>query len=437
MDSTRRRFRSVTAAFMTRALLTVALILIVQLNQANAFAQGTWTTLSGSGMPTPRWWSAAIVSAGDIGVVGGFTPSGGNLTTDERFPVGTPTAWGPELPIPSVQTAPAYAGGAYVAGGNNGSGPVATLSIVTSPFAWSTGTSMPTARQAPAGALGGSLFYVMGGNTGSAVTGALEAYNPSTDSWTSVAPMLSPRSDLGADTIDGIIYAAGGSDGTSPALATLEAYDPATNTWATKASMPTARADLAVVALYGLLYAIGGRGADGSPVATVEAYNPVTDTWATLPSMPTARWGLVAIVASFPDCGICSHVPAIYAIGGALDAAGTTATGANEFFVPQCGTVNVTPTSLSFRHKRKQTVTVTNTGSVNVGIFSASGIFAPLSIHGDTCSGNVLVPSASCTITVKSSRLIRGALTDTLTINDSACENPQTVTLSGAKTAAQ
>jgi hypothetical protein len=327
----------------------------------------------------------------------------------------------------SAQTAPAYAGDFFVAGGNNGSGPVATLSMSSIPFPWSTGTPMPTARQAPAGALAGGLFYVMGGNTGSAVTGVVEVYSPSSNSWTSAAPMLTPRSDLSADTINGVIYAAGGSDGSSPALDTLEAYDPIANTWATKASMPTARADLAVVALYGLLYAIGGRGADGSPLATVEAYDPVTDTWTTEPSMPTARWGLVADVIRFNDgCGVCAPVPAIYAIGGALDAAGTTATGANEYFVPQCGTLNVTPTSLSFKAKGTKTVTVTNTGSVNVGMtsttFDARGF-----VLTDACSGNALAPSGSCVITINSKKPQRRKVTQTLTITDSACNSPQTV----------
>ena len=120
--------------------------------------------------------------------------------------------------------------------------------------------------------------------------------------------MITPRSDFGADTINGIIYAAGGSDGSSPALATLEAYDPTSDSWTTLASMPTPRADLAVLAFNGLLYAIGGRGADGSPLATVEAYDPTADSWATEPSMPTARWGLAALVApnnlASPDEGV-------------------------------------------------------------------------------------------------------------------------------------
>jgi hypothetical protein len=410
---------------MIRAALTVALILIVGLNPAKAFAQGTWTESAPD--PTPRWWSA-IGSTGDtVAVAGGFSPSLGNLTGVERFPCGTDTGWCGKPSMLSAQTAPAYAGDFIVAGGNNGSSPVATLSMSSIPGPWSTGTPMPTARQAPAGALAGGLFYVMGGNTGSAVTGVVEVYNSSSNSWTSAAQMLTPRSDLGADTINGIIYAAGGSDASSSALDTLEAYDPNTNTWTTKASMPTARADLAVVALYGLLYAIGGRGVDGSPLTTVEAYDPVTDTWTTEPSMPTARWGLVADVTDAEGCDQCAPVPAIYAIGGAFDAAGTTATGATEYFVPQCGTLNVTPTSLGFKAKGTKAVTVTNTGSVNVGMLSTTFDDALGFVLTDACSGNALAPSGSCVITVKSKKRHGRKVTQTLTITDSACNSPQTV----------
>jgi hypothetical protein len=410
--------------FMTRTALTVALILIVGLNPAKAFAQGTWTATFPD--PIPRWWSA-IGSTGDsVAVAGGFSPSLGNLTEVERFPCGTDTGWCGKPSMLSAQTAPAYAGDFFVAGGNNGSGPVATFSMSQIPFLWSTETPMPTARQAPAGAGDGSLFYVMGGNTGSAVTGVVESYSTSSNSWTSAASMLTPRSDFGAATINGIIYAAGGVDGSSAALDTLEAYDPNTNTWTAKASMPTARADLAVVALNGMLYAIGGRSADGSPLDVVEAYQPASDTWTTEAPMPTARWGLVASVISYDGP---APVPAIYAIGGAVDVAGTTATGANEYFVPQCGTLNVTPTSVTFKAKGTQTVTVTNTGSVNVGMMSTTLDTGLGFVLGDGCSGNSLVPSASCLITVRSDKPHKRKVRQALTITDSACNSPQTVSV--------
>jgi N-acetylneuraminic acid mutarotase len=60
----------------------------------------------------------------------------------------------------------------------------------------------------------------------------------------------------------------------------VEAYDPNANGWSTKASMPsgTERYDAAVRVINGKLYVAGGHNA-GGVIGTVEIYNPVTDTW--------------------------------------------------------------------------------------------------------------------------------------------------------------
>ncbi len=453
MDKIRRQFRSaITAPAATRIALTVAFILIVELNPAKAFAQGTWTKSVPD--PTPRWWSAASQFEGVITVAGGFSPVSGNLTTVEIFPGGC-GGWCAKPSLPNGPQTGAAAGTDFspslnsetfeVAGGNNGTGPVATLSIMEIPFVWTTGPwpSMPTARENSANF--GSTLAVVGGNTSSGVTGALEIYDASTNSWTSEAPMPTPRSNLGGASG----YAIGGRDSSGAVLATNELYDSATNTWTTKAPMPTPRADLAVVAFNGLIYAIGGRGADGSPLATVEVYDPTTDTWTTAPPMPTARWGLVAVAAS-PGvvCGVCARGPAIYAIGGALDAAGTIATGANEYFslptptptptptatpTPTCGQVSVSPASLSFEagEEGKQTVTVTNTGSLNVNVITTAitnTIRRDFNVSENKCTGTTLASGGSCNVSVSFDGTNHQAA-GTLTITDTACNSPQAIGL--------
>ena len=42
---------------------------------------------------------------------------------------------------------------------------------------------------------------------------SVEKYNPTTDTWCEVSPMLTPRRGLGAAILDGILYVVGGSDG--------------------------------------------------------------------------------------------------------------------------------------------------------------------------------------------------------------------------------
>jgi N-acetylneuraminic acid mutarotase len=85
--------------------------------------------------------------------------------------------------------------------------------------------------------------------------------------------MPTRRYGLAAGVINGRLYAVGGCcDNNFHLLGAVEAYDPVTNTWITEATMPTARYGLAAGVINGKLYAIGGD--DGSPLNTVEAFNP-------------------------------------------------------------------------------------------------------------------------------------------------------------------
>ena len=67
-----------------------------------------------------------------------------------------------------------------------------------------------------------------------------------TGTWMTRSSMPTPRSHLAVGEANGILNAIGGfRDRTNPSIdpfiATLEAYDPSTDTWTTKTSMPTPR----------------------------------------------------------------------------------------------------------------------------------------------------------------------------------------------------
>ncbi len=88
-----------------------------------------------------------------------------------------------------------------------------------------------------------------------------------------------------------------------------------------------------------------------------------------------------------------------------------------------------------------QTVTVTNdgTGDLTVGnVAQVDTLSSPFSVTFDSCSGQTLAPSASCTITVRFSPAGVGSYNDSFDIpsNDSD-ENPVTVNLSGTGTSSQ
>lgn len=157
---------------------------------------------------------------------------------------------------------------------------------------WVVRAPMPTKREYFGIGVINNKIYVVGGQGGWLST--LEMYNPATNTWTLREPMRTGRAGLAVGVINGILYAVGGNApngvGGSPALSTVEAYDPVTNSWTTKAPMPTPREGLAVAVVNGTLYAIGGNvGPFGAALNTVEAYNPVTDTWTTKAPMPTTR----------------------------------------------------------------------------------------------------------------------------------------------------
>ena len=80
--------------------------------------------------------------------------------------------------------------------------------------------------------------------------------------------MLTPRGpiSLATSVVDGRIYAIGdgGVEG-QVVFSVVEEYDPTADTWRTVADMPTARGDLAASAVNGKIYAIGGIDATELP----------------------------------------------------------------------------------------------------------------------------------------------------------------------------
>jgi N-acetylneuraminic acid mutarotase len=112
--------------------------------------------------------------------------------------------------------------------------------------------------------------------------------------WVSLANMPTARRGLAAAVVGNALYAIGGSISTTPCsgspLATVERYDIDTNTWSTVAPLPSPRSDLAAVAHGAEIYVFGGCVAPFAAINNVDVYDPVTDTWSTAPAdMPTAR----------------------------------------------------------------------------------------------------------------------------------------------------
>ena len=144
------------------------------------------------------------------------------------------------------------------------------------------------------------VIYAMGGtwmdwNSGEGAVASMEAYNTANNTWTSKAPMPTPRALFGAALVDGIIYVIGGFN-QSTLLATVVAYDPKTDTWTTKAPMPTPRAAFAIGVLNGQIYVAGGTDGEQRDIGTVVSYNPKKNRWKERAPMPTSRRELAGAV---------------------------------------------------------------------------------------------------------------------------------------------
>jgi Uncharacterized protein conserved in bacteria len=168
---------------------------------------------------------------------------------------------------------------------------------------WTTKASMPAAREQFCTEVVNGKIYAIGGANSSSVY----EYNPVTNTWATKASMSTPRREFQTEVIDGKIYAIGGQSGTtlSSTLSSVEEYDPELNTWTKKASMSVPRIEFQTVVIDGKIFAIGGEETD-SFANSVEEYDPVTNIWSAKASMAANRY---AFQAKLFD-GI------IYAIGG-------------------------------------------------------------------------------------------------------------------------
>lgn len=235
-------------------------------------------------------------------------------------------------PCPAGQTGTClYAiGGGITAGGGQYLRVVESYNPVTN--AWSTVASLTTARSGLAAATApcpagqtGTCVYAVGGWDGTNALGTVESYNPANNSWSTVRALTLPRLALGAAAAScppgqtgTCVYAVGGY-GNGGFTGVVESYNPTTNAWSPMAPVPTPRANAGVAATTcppgqsgTCVYVVGGNNT-GSLLANVDAYNPATNAWTALPSLPKPRNLLAAAAMQCPP-GITGSC--VYASGG-------------------------------------------------------------------------------------------------------------------------
>ncbi|KAH6926371.1 hypothetical protein HPB50_017551 [Hyalomma asiaticum] len=144
----------------------------------------------------------------------------------------------------------------------------------------------------------------VGGFTGRTVLDTVECYDPSTDAWTRIATMSSPRSGVKVVAHKDALYIIGGSNGLIR-LSSMEQFDVRRARFSELPSMPYAKSNFAAVALEGSIYVIGGFNGT-TTVNLVERYDINAREWYTAPHIDANCSASAAfIVQDVADPGRC------------------------------------------------------------------------------------------------------------------------------------
>ncbi|GBP74226.1 Kelch-like protein 17 [Eumeta japonica] len=186
-------------------------------------------------------------------------------------------------------------------------------------------------------------LYLVGGSVENMDSEAtVLKYDVHKRTWEIMAPMATPRYNVGVAALGGRLYAVGGymyNLNYEETLSTGEVYDPThldklsrhvaitkkipivyerdassleellgeTNKWSPMAAMDEAREGMGVVVFNEKLYVFGGDGAYGE-LSSIEAYDPEADKWTPAGDMPHALYNM----------SIVTHRGAIYIAGGKM-----------------------------------------------------------------------------------------------------------------------
>jgi N-acetylneuraminic acid mutarotase len=333
-----------------------------------------WTTVTN--MPTAHhscvtgWWNSWLYVA-----QGMFQDVAGNYMTNvcEAYnPI--LNSWMTKSPAPSdrgmVGLGQVQIGSIlYSVGGASDSYiPLGTLeSYDMATDTWTTLAPMNTPRYGHGVAAEGGLIYAFGSSN---MDSSAESYHPMSNTWTYIAPMPVPQGYNFGASLNGKVYSFGGQ--LSPYSNHCYEYDPVSNTWTRKADLPATRKMAAAVGdpISGKIYVFGGVVGGVNPSASVIAYDPITDTWTSEGNMPSARFYPGACVdpaGDFYVVGGGSNFPSLPVLNNNTWVGTAAPPNVSISLVPVSPPIIIPPGGGSFNY----TITVTNnqTGSVNCDVW--------------------------------------------------------------------
>jgi uncharacterized repeat protein (TIGR03803 family) len=293
-------------------------------SNAKYTVHNSWS--QGAVIPVPVLCPAVGTISGKIYVVGGSNGSVAVGNNQVYNPANNTWSTGTAMPTPVGCAAYAVVANIlYVIGGDQGTTPSATVQAYDAATnTWSTKTSMPIARGSmPAAVVDGTSIYVMGGNGTTLRLDNLEKFDTTTDTWTEESPLLVGRSETSGGLLGTTIVSADGNTNSGPTGDT-EAYNVSTNAWSTLTADPTARGATCFGTISGQLYLAGGDVSGGGATSVTESFNLTSDKWTTLLSMPN--------VVISPGSTVANGL--LYCFGGTPTTSGTTADNYVQIYQP-------------------------------------------------------------------------------------------------------
>jgi N-acetylneuraminic acid mutarotase len=251
--------------------------------------------------PIPRFEAVAAVAGGKLYLLGGFytTDLQASPHCDAYDPVSDSWTRLADTPLPVTHAGVAVANGeVWVVGGFVGNHPGAATAEVwrynVAGNTWAPGPSLPEPRGSGALVEINGELHFFGGVKADRDTDCADHWALRLDddngTWHPRAPMLTARNHLSGAALNGKIHAIGGQfrhDFAPLDLDLHDAYDPATDSWTRLAPLllPRSHSEPGTFVHAGLIIIAGGRSNRDKVLYDIDAYDPVSDRWRSLPGL--------------------------------------------------------------------------------------------------------------------------------------------------------
>ena len=156
---------------------------------------------------------------------------------------------------------------------------------------------------------GNCYVYLIGGIEGNKCKNNCYRYNLKDNTWLTLSPMSTERSEVGAVYFNDKIYVFGGST-INRCLASCEILTLSTNEWITGPTMKESRRGCGAVLYHNKIFIIGGSNGITS-LTSVEIFDPTTNVWLTNLHGIKSELNIPRVGVGVTVC--CDQ---IYAVGG-------------------------------------------------------------------------------------------------------------------------